>query len=86
MNAIARFLTPAVGRIVLNDTGISGDFSFDLEFSPMRLTAGPSSDVAGDAKPSLFTALRERLGLSLEPARAPMRVLIVDDVSKPTDD
>jgi uncharacterized protein (TIGR03435 family) len=35
-------------------------------------------------KPVLFTALREQLGLKLEPAERPMEVIVIDSVDRPT--
>ena len=35
--------------------------------------------------PSLITALREQLGLRLESTRAPVEVLVIDSVQKPTE-
>ena len=82
LEAVARFLTPAVGRIVLDKTGLTGTYSFDLEFAPS--TAGATSP--DDTRPSIFTALVDELGLRLEPARAPVQVLVIDSVSRPTED
>jgi uncharacterized protein (TIGR03435 family) len=38
-----------------------------------------------DAGPTFLQALREQLGLKLEPARAPLRLLVVDRVERPAE-
>jgi len=84
MDAVARFLVPAVGRIVVNETGLSGAYSFDVEFAPTRLNAA-ASDVAADPGPSLFTVLPEQLGLKLEASTAPTPVLVIGTLERPTE-
>jgi uncharacterized protein (TIGR03435 family) len=37
-----------------------------------------------DSLPSLFTAIQEQLGLKLEPMKAPVDVLVIDHVEKPS--
>jgi uncharacterized protein (TIGR03435 family) len=42
----------------------------------------PATDNSG---PTIFTALQEKLGLKLETSKGPVDVLIVDSVSKPSE-
>lgn len=69
------------GRLVIDKTGLTGLYSFTLNWSPQRLNAAASPDPTG---PSLFTALREQLGLRLEPAKAPVAIVVIDAVSPPS--
>jgi uncharacterized protein (TIGR03435 family) len=80
MADLARELSriPVVGTTVLDRTGLTGGFDFELSFFP-----GPGAATAlprADEQPSLFVALDEQLGLRLERTRGPVRVLVVDRV------
>jgi uncharacterized protein (TIGR03435 family) len=88
-------LTPMLSqftqRIVLDRTGLQGTFDIDLTFTPERMPQGPpppgAPPLAIDPNgPSLFTALQEQLGLKLESDRAPVEVLVIDHVERPTPD
>lgn len=83
MDAIARYLVPAVGRIVLNRTSVPGSFSFDLEFAPAVLGPSPNTGEPAPDRPSIFTALQEQLGLKLEALNAPVSVLVIERVDRP---
>jgi uncharacterized protein (TIGR03435 family) len=74
-----------VDRAVIDRTGLDGQFDFTLEFAIPVASAEtqPTVDVSG---PSLATALREQLGLKLESTRAPVDVLVIDRVERPTSD
>jgi len=49
----------------------------DFVWAPAR--SGPGAAEAADVV-SIFSALREQLGLKLEPVREPMDVVIIDSV------
>jgi uncharacterized protein (TIGR03435 family) len=42
----------------------------------------PSANPAG---PAIFSAIQEQLGLTLDSARGPVEVIVIDSVSKPTE-
>ena len=75
----------AVGRPVRDMTGLSGNYEVNLTWTPedklLASAENPSPD-PGDRPPSIFTALREKLGLRLEPREFPMQIVVVDHVEK----
>jgi uncharacterized protein (TIGR03435 family) len=76
LGTLARGLSPFVGRPIVDRTGLSGRFDFELSFTPDPHAAPPM--------PNVFTALDEQLGLTLESDRTPIDVLVIDDVTRPT--
>ena len=72
-------------RPVINKTGIAGRFEIHLEFAPEIVKPGSSSAASEPAGPTIFTALKQQLGLQLEPARGPGEFLIIERIEKPTD-
>jgi len=64
----------AVHRIVIDKTGLEGDFDYDFRWS----------DKDPDSQ-SIFTAIEEQLGLKLESAKAPVEFLIIDHAEKPSE-
>jgi uncharacterized protein (TIGR03435 family) len=89
MTAFAASLSPSVGRIVVDETGLLGTYDVDLTFSPSE-PLGTSGDAGRDHVASnsegsfIFKALQEQLGLKLEPKRAPVEFLVVDHVERPS--
>lgn len=77
MPEFAVMLTWFAGRPVIDRSGMAGEYDIDLTFAPDPAVA------AGDAV-SLFTAVREQLGLKLEAARGPVEVLVIDAVERPS--
>jgi uncharacterized protein (TIGR03435 family) len=85
VSSLARMLSLFADRPVVDRTGLSGGFDFDLSFPELATPAdrrggGPGSDSGG----AIFAAVREQLGLRLEPARGPLEFLVIDAVTRPT--
>jgi uncharacterized protein (TIGR03435 family) len=66
-------------RPVIDRTGLTGEFNFDMEFAPFD-----AADPAESSAPSLFTALQEQLGLRLENTKAPLDGLVIDHAERPS--
>lgn len=60
------------GRLVVDRTGLKGAYEFDLRWTPDEFQT--SSE--------LIVALREQLGLKLEPIRAPVEVIVIDQAER----
>jgi uncharacterized protein (TIGR03435 family) len=91
MDMIAQILTPYVGRPVIDMTGLTGYYNLTLKWTPeagggsMAPPGLPAGTLPLDPDaPNLFTAVQEQLGLKLESARAPLDVVVIDRVEKPT--
>jgi uncharacterized protein (TIGR03435 family) len=88
---LATALSPMVGRIVLDKTGLTGNYNYELTYSPEQLGGLPpvlnGAAVTIDPNtPSIFTALQEQLGLKLDSDRGPVEVLVIDSAEQPTAD
>lgn len=81
MDQIAIFLGVPAGRRVIDRTGLTGLFDVDISFAPSNL---PPEEA--EKYPSLFTAVKEQLGLQLKPDTEPLEVVVVDRIERPTPD
>ena len=84
MQAFARFLSGQVQRVVVDRSGLTGEWDFQLKWTPDRVDANGVSLPTDGA--TLFTALQEQLGLKLESTRGPVEVMVVERVDRPTPD
>jgi len=73
MPMFAGALTKALRQKVADGTGLTGAYSFQLEYAPQD-----------DGSPSIFTALEEQLGLGLKPSRGPVEILVIDRAARPS--
>jgi uncharacterized protein (TIGR03435 family) len=84
---LAEVLEPYVGRHIVDQTNLPGEFDLDLRWLPDQPPGrGGPPLLSDDNAPSLFTALQEQLGLKLESQRGPVEMLVIDEVSKPSAD
>jgi len=75
---LIRHLLSLVDRPIVDKTGLTGSFEWEL-------TSSNDSKVESSA-PTVFAALSGRLGLNLQPATGPAEVLVIDSIQSPTPD
>jgi uncharacterized protein (TIGR03435 family) len=78
-----------VGRIVVDRTGLTGNWDADLKFatdSGRGFPPGANPPPADPDAPSIFTAVQEQWGLKLESTKAPVAVLSIDKIEAPSPD
>ena len=97
MAMLADQLSTRLWRTVIDKTGMKGYYAFKLEWTPEPNEYGPealglppgvgSSPMPEGANlgPTIFTALREQLGLRLKSEKEPVEVVVIDRVAKPTE-
>jgi uncharacterized protein (TIGR03435 family) len=91
MSAIADQLARSSNRPVIDRTGLSGAFDVELKYSPQisrpiaaPLQVGAQTMPDLPSGPTLVEAVRDQLGLRLEPVRASVEALVIDSVQPPT--
>lgn len=90
MGQLAGTLARSMDRPAIDATGLKGLYNFRLAWADdNRPNPNPPSSGASGASdpadaPSIFTALQERLGLKLESRKAPVDVLVIDHIEKPS--
>jgi len=81
LKTIADSLSGILLRPIVDETGLTGTFNFDLQFADLRLDDASNETTA----PALFTAITQQLGLKLESGRAAAPVLVVQNVHRPSE-
>jgi uncharacterized protein (TIGR03435 family) len=73
-------------RPVIDRTGLTGGFDLHLKWTADVPESAPESGTVAEATGlSIFTALKEQLGLKLESAKAPVEILVIDHIEKPSE-
>ena len=96
IDSLIQALSPQVGRTIIDKTGLTGNYDYNLKWTPDNSPppmaggpeGGPPRGDAGSAPdavgPSLFTAIQEQLGLKLEPQKGPVDVIVIDHIDPPS--
>ena len=67
-------------RPVIDKTGLAGGFDFSIEWTPEDTSEVDNRESGG----AFFEALKNQLGLKLEPEKGPVEVLVIDHVEPPS--
>ena len=90
MAEFASFLQSRIlERPVVDQTALTDRYDFTLKWTPDTAQAAPGPNAPAppdnaDAPPDLFTAFLQQLGLKIESTKAPVEVLVIDKVEKPS--
>ena len=76
-------LTAQFGRPVTDKTGLTAKYDFVLKYKGRWDSDRRADDM--DPTPPMDRALQEELGLKVEAAKGPVKVLVIDHVEKPTE-
>jgi uncharacterized protein (TIGR03435 family) len=75
------------GRMVVDRTGLTGSWDFELNYAPDQRSQAQAGNAAADPDlPSFFTAIQEQLGLKLESTKGPVDVVVIDSIDMAADD
>jgi bla regulator protein blaR1 len=87
LQTLALILSGRLARPVVDKTEISGRFNFKLDWildlgQPGAITSPGAPELVG---PSIFTAVKEQLGLRLEAVKGSVEVMVVEKVERPSE-
>jgi len=78
MLGVVGSLSAILREPVIDQTGIKGTFDVRLQWSNDLAAADPNT------LPSIYTAVRETLGLEMKPGRTQVNMLVVDHIERPS--
>jgi bla regulator protein blaR1 len=97
MAELIMILSQQLRRIVLDETGLKGNYDFTLQWTPDQTSsamvqvpdggkpAAENTPPPESSGPSIFTALQEQLGLKLESTKGPADVLVIEHIERPSE-
>jgi uncharacterized protein (TIGR03435 family) len=84
MASLAGSLTGLLHRIVEDKTDLKAQYDFSVQFSTDDIANAGAGVADAGAKPSIFTALQEQLGLKLEPTKGSVDTIVIDHIEMPS--
>ena len=96
IESLVEMLSQQVGITMIDKTGLTGEYEYTLSWMPdedswhlMGLPLPtPPHDLGGQSQepfaPSIFSALQEQLGLKLEKKKAPVDVIVISRIERPS--
>jgi uncharacterized protein (TIGR03435 family) len=86
ISQFANNLSSQMQRVVVDRTGLTGGWDFELSFAPEPpagpLPPGVELPPVDPSAPSLVTAIQEQLGLRLQSTKGPVEVLVIDRIEQ----
>ncbi len=81
MKYAAQYFGVFMGMDVIDRTGLSGTYDFDLKYSQQ---SDAQREANPDVWPPIADAVHDQLGLSLKHTKGPVQVLVVDHIEPPS--
>lgn len=86
LSELVVYLEMQYQRVVVDRTNLNGYYDYKIQWSPEAETEKPQKNLAIDpGHPPLSIALEEQLGLKLVAAKAPVEVVVIDGIERPTE-
>jgi len=77
---LANFLSFQLKRPVVDKTGLTGLYNYNLDFMPVL--PGTGEDLSTSSAPDFITAVREQLGMKLTAKKGPVEIIVIDRAEK----
>jgi bla regulator protein blaR1 len=87
ISRLATFLSGVLGRPVIDETKLDGQYDFTLRWDPTDSVSTATPDVTSNplAGLSIVTALREQLGLRLATKKGPVEAFVIEQIERPSE-
>lgn len=81
MDRFAQYLTYRLEREVVDQTGLKGNYAFNMDWSDLAKD-GANWLTSATMEPAIYISVVKTIGLKLEPRKVPIKFLVVDHANK----